>query len=749
MTTMQGIEQTTPKHVYQLGQPAAVQSYLWKGVIDKFLKGEPKVLGVVQILIALMNLSLGLIIMSATFPHFAYAYTHPFSVYTGYTVWGSVMVRCSLGLNITSSVFAITGIILTAISRLSSVFVKAQEKSCTLLFYWVLKWCSIMVSQPMANENIVILTANGIDFSQADEHKPANQSQSSLRKHLQAEVKVFGVQSSLAANFLSSLSALVGFILLSINLALLGPALWKCDLNKEELLLEQQNSYHNFYQNEMNCLIANDVLAGILSVMLIFTVLEFCLAVLMAVIWWKWFHSDFPGPGLLNERRSMHSSYFLLLVECSRLNFRAIAKRALFYQDELVGPDELLLGTGCQAIRVQPDELDFDYPLSLCGIATQVFVDGTVIHSWLTYTPRNQLISAELRLECIVPRLVGIQDQSLEQQLIQQVKDNEGQKGSNLTSGQLALVILALGTCQNSNETFTYSHLVSQLEKKFQAEIENMGVHDGNPLTNYYQLSLDVLALCLFNGSYLITEVTKRFTPEDKNFSFGGQFSVDTGAMAVLALTCVKRRIINEKIEADEEDLNRINNHTELLVKKILSEKKENGLIGNTFSTGEAMQEISRGAFRTPTAAAQILPALMGKTYLDINKNSFCVNGSGNFSISIHEPVSVAPTSSSSYISVHYSVKINETYPTKVTVLNGSVFLDVMEEARKINEAAFRFTVVESSWGPYVTSVQDLKANSNDRTYWELLSEGKPLSQGVGSYVVHDGENLEVRWSKY
>ncbi|XP_036076318.1 transcobalamin-1 isoform X2 [Rousettus aegyptiacus] len=372
-------------------------------------------------------------------------------------------------------------------------------------------------------------------------------------------------------------------------------------------------------------------------------------------------------------------------------------------------------------------------------------------------------------------RLVGIQEQSLEQRLIQQVKDNERQKGSNLTSRQLALVILALGTCRNANETFTYSRLVSQLEKKFQAEIENMGVHDGNPLTNYYQLSLDVLALCLFNGSYSITEVTKHFTYKDKNFSFGGRFSVDTGAMAVLALTCVKRRIINEKIETDEEDLNRINNHTELLVKRILSEKKENGLIGNAFSTGEAMQalfvsskyynegewncqqtldtvlqEISRGAFHTPTAAAQILPALMGKTYLDINKNSFCINGSGialkskpflpfditpragNFSISTHEPVSVAPTSSSSYISVHYSVKINDTYSTKVTVLNGSVFLDVMEEAQKMNEAAFRFTVVESSWGPYVTSVQGVNANSNDRTYWELLSEGKPLSQGKG-----------------
>lgn len=33
--------------------------------------------------------------------------------------------------------------------------------------------------------------------------------------------------------------------------------------------------------------------------MLIFTVLEFCLAVLMAVIWWKWFHSDFPGVSVM------------------------------------------------------------------------------------------------------------------------------------------------------------------------------------------------------------------------------------------------------------------------------------------------------------------------------------------------------------------------------------------------------------------------------------------------------------------
>lgn len=50
--------------------------------------------------------------------------------------------------------------------------------------------------------------------------------------------------------------------------------------------------------------------------------------------------------------------------------------------------------------------------------------------------------------------------------------------------------------------------------------------HDGNPLTNYYQLSLALLALCLFNGSYSVTSVTCYFTPENKNYYFGDQFSV-------------------------------------------------------------------------------------------------------------------------------------------------------------------------------------------------------------------------------
>lgn len=369
-------------------------------------------------------------------------------------------------------------------------------------------------------------------------------------------------------------------------------------------------------------------------------------------------------------------------------------------------------------------------------------------------------------------RLVGFLNKSQEQQLIQQVNCSVYDKNSTLTSGQLALALLALGACKNPNETSTHFHdLVGQLENKTQEEIKNMGEHNGNPLTNYYQLGLDVLALCLFRGNFSVHNVSQIFNPENNTFNLMGQFSVDTGAMAVLALTCVKD-IKNGQEKIDTEDLNKIDNHIKSLIEKILSHKKENGLLGNTYSTGEAMQalfvashyynksqwncqqtldtvikEIDKGAFRMPTAAAQILPALKGKTYLNISE---CVYDPVNFNISTVEPITATPPLTPSQIQVNYSVVINNgTYHTNVSVANGSVFLDVMEAAKKQNETEFCFTVEESSWGPYVISVRGLQASNNNRTFWELLSNGQPLDQGVGSYVVHEGENLEVRWSTY
>ncbi|XP_063145209.1 cobalamin binding intrinsic factor-like [Candoia aspera] len=327
--------------------------------------------------------------------------------------------------------------------------------------------------------------------------------------------------------------------------------------------------------------------------------------------------------------------------------------------------------------------------------------------------------------------------------------------GTEMTSGKVALNVLALrSSCQDPTDVCTPEdnvNLVQILEKKTKEEIQNIDT-SGTPKTTYYQLALDTLALCVERSPELGTAaIYLAQAALDDKFKFQGRFSVDTGAMASLALFSVYEGSQQSNLKQTIQDaLARI-------TKQILNEEQDSGILGNIYSTGLAMQalnvtsefqsagewncpktlkevlrEVTEGAFSSPAAAAQILPSLVGKTYLDVR----------------------GITCTSQTVTVHYTV-INElkephfTYSVTVQVPKDSVLLAVLEAAKQANASEFSFETEETSWGPMVTSIHGLQASTNEKTYWQFLRGKTPLEQGVGSYKPRDGEQIVAIFSRY
>ncbi|XP_053098642.1 transcobalamin-1-like [Hemicordylus capensis] len=377
-------------------------------------------------------------------------------------------------------------------------------------------------------------------------------------------------------------------------------------------------------------------------------------------------------------------------------------------------------------------------------------------------------------------RLAWDHNLSTEQRLLKILSQDAVDRVQNrkpFSSGQVALYALAhQASCSDPRRVSAKGSvldLVQLLGKKFEMELENIKIH-GNPLTNYYQLGLCVLALCQLQGSLSPSQAADLFIPDEKKYNLAGQFSVDTAAVAVLAQICIQTTEnailpgVNKTITAN----------VQWLLKNILEQKSSDGVIGNMYSTGEAMQaltvsnnyltpgswscpltlatvlaEIPKGTFDNPMAAAQIVPSLEGRTYLDV-KTINCSKDRGN--LTLITPPTIPSTShhqSSQLITVTYTVtdSVNNTFTdsTRVSVPKGSVFLNVMEAAQAKDPKRFRFTYEQSSWGPYITSVRGLTADNNKRTYWQLLSGKTPLSKGAGEYVVSNGEKLVIKYTVY
>ncbi|XP_067151853.1 cobalamin binding intrinsic factor [Apteryx mantelli] len=360
--------------------------------------------------------------------------------------------------------------------------------------------------------------------------------------------------------------------------------------------------------------------------------------------------------------------------------------------------------------------------------------------------------------------------------LLQQLQKTAVERApKDMTSGELALYTLALlSSCQSPRRVRALGHTVDVLRRLQERTDEEVAylVLEGAPRTTFYQLSLDVLALCLEGtGSYEVAAVMLA----KEVLSPGSGLSVDTRAVAALALTCAHGRLAAEGLGELRELLH---DAVARVANAFLDQQEQgDGIIGNIYSTGLALQALTATAafyaprewdcaqafsavlrhhLQQPMAVAQALPALLGRTYLDAagldcGASRHPAHG-GTAGAHQGRPSATAPLAPR--ITVYYSV-VNHlrgahfSYSTRVRVPAGSVLLAVLRAAQEQDPAHFSFQTEATSWGAMVVSIHGLAASTADKTYWRLLSGGDALEQGVDTYKPRDGEHIQAVFSTY
>ncbi|XP_078506814.1 cobalamin binding intrinsic factor-like [Lissotriton helveticus] len=387
-----------------------------------------------------------------------------------------------------------------------------------------------------------------------------------------------------------------------------------------------------------------------------------------------------------------------------------------------------------------------------------------MLRSWdATVTPNPSILLAL--------RLATYHNLKVEKAMVLKLKEDAVQRIKNnkdFSSGLVALYVLALqASCQNPQQVRALNskiNLVNILKKKYQEELRNIDVNH-QPLSNYYQIGLDIIALCLQD-----VPIKLPADLETSSTDLAHGFSVDTAAVEVLGLTCVVKR---KDITAEERKA--ITQTLRSLVQKILDQYQSNGEIGNIYSTGLAMQAlfaaknyyinskwnskktlaavlkaIQEGKFNNPMSASQITPSLEGRTYLNA-KGLKCSADKDNLPI-IPTPAT-PPVPIPGDITVNYRVidSLTQAFDTSisVTVPMGSTLLDVMNQAQEIDPGHFSFVTEQTSWGPSIVSINGLAASNSERTYWQLLSGTTPLIQGAGDYKPSNGENLVAKFTNW
>ncbi|XP_068559323.1 transcobalamin-2 [Cebidichthys violaceus] len=336
--------------------------------------------------------------------------------------------------------------------------------------------------------------------------------------------------------------------------------------------------------------------------------------------------------------------------------------------------------------------------------------------------------------------------------------------------GLLALYTLALkSSCYDLNTiTFTVSEksetLLTHLKKQMEDEKQHIAFSH-RPLTNYYQYSLGVLALCT-SGIRVNNHVSNKLIKavELEHFKHGDSESIDTYAMAGMALQCVK--------DAGSHVPNTAELDTALskIKQKLLASRRTDGHIGNEFSTGLAVQALiamgsqvaecaaSMEAMRTdarsntynnPMAISQILPALQQKSYLTV-KSKQCLNEDDTLVLELIDPVVVLASESKVTVMVEVEVVASNGVAVvfSVDAPKGSSLLEALELLKGKN-VGFTFEKESSLWGPFLSMVNGEQARQSDRRYWHLSSDGTALSQGVNDFKIEAAQKITIKNTSY
>ncbi|XP_009879732.1 PREDICTED: gastric intrinsic factor [Charadrius vociferus] len=368
--------------------------------------------------------------------------------------------------------------------------------------------------------------------------------------------------------------------------------------------------------------------------------------------------------------------------------------------------------------------------------------------------------------------LAGATNSSTHKWLLQEIKEEAVKRAQkDMTSGQVALYLLALlSSCQDPKhvqalgKTVDLLHILQEKTEEEMTSLEETGV----PKTTLYSMSLDTLGLCLERASgYKKASIALA----KQVLSPANHLSVDTRAVAAMALACTYN-------QTDLHDLRHLlwDTLSEVTNSFLDEQEKRDGMMGNIYSMGLALQALGSTKmfyaprewdcaqafsvvydhdYRQPMAIAQVLPALVGKSYLEAA--SLKCTTSTRTSLRLRPSLSQMPSTlevHKSLIQVHYSI-INTLQgkhfsdTISVQVPDGSTLLKVLQAAEEEKPEVFCFQTEQTSWGPMVVSIHGLAGNSDDRTYWQFFSSTDALQEGVGTYKPQDGEHIQAIFSTY